>query len=69
MVLSLVCKGGQLTGISADLVASVTDTGSWQQVSLPAFTPTQKGVVEIEVQAYGNTYTGYVDDLTVTQAA
>ena len=45
---------------------------TWEQISF-TFTPTQKGVVEIEVYAFrnttGGTYLGYYDDLTVSQAA
>jgi hypothetical protein len=40
---------------------------TWQQVSL-SFTPTETGVVEILAECWGgSTYTGYVDDLSITQ--
>jgi hypothetical protein len=40
---------------------------TWQQVSI-SFTPTQNGVYDIYVYAFGGTtFTGYVDDLEVTQ--
>ena len=41
---------------------------TWERVSL-SFTPTETGVVEIFAYAYGGTtYTGYVDDLSISQA-
>jgi len=60
--------GYQVAGQDTDLSATLTDTGSWQQLSF-TFTPTEAGVVDIEVLAYGGTtYSVYVDDLEVSQA-
>jgi hypothetical protein len=59
-----------LAGIpNAGVISSMTAAAdTWEQVSL-TFTPTEQGVVEIFAYAYGgSTYTGYVDDLTITQA-
>jgi hypothetical protein len=59
-----------LAGIpNAGVISSMTAAAdTWEQVSL-SFTPTEQGVVEIFAYAYGgSTYTGYVDDLTITQA-
>jgi len=40
---------------------------TWEQISL-TFTPTEIGVVEIISECYGgSSYTGYVDDLSITQ--
>ena len=54
---------------NAGVISSMTAAAdTWEQVSL-TFTPTEQGVVEIFAYAYGgSTYTGYVDDLTITQA-
>lgn len=59
-----------LAGIpAAGVIGSMTAAAdTWEQVSL-SFTPTESGVVEIFAYAYGGTnHTGYVDDLTITQA-
>lgn len=59
-----------LAGIpTAGVIGSMTAAANtWEKVSL-SFTPTESGVVEIFVYAYGgSTYTGYVDDLTISQA-
>jgi hypothetical protein len=40
---------------------------TWEQVSI-SFTPTQNGVYDIYAYAFGGTtFTGYVDDVGVTQ--
>ena len=61
LTMKLVCKGGQLAGIAADVTASMTaaaDTWELVQISL---TPTEKGAVELEAHAYGGaTYNGWV---------
>lgn len=64
-----VCRGGQIAGVSADVVATASGSSStWEELTI-TFTPSEAGVVELEVQAYGGTtYSVYVDDLTVTQA-
>lgn len=59
-----------LAGIpAAGVIGSMTAAAdTWERVSL-SFTPTESGVVEIFAYAYGgSTFTGYVDDLTITQA-
>lgn len=65
----LVCKGGQIAGVSADVTDSASGSAStWEELEI-TFTPSEAGVVELEVQTYGGTtYNVYVDDLTVTQA-
>jgi len=65
----LVCKGGQLAGVTSDVVASmVAAADTWEQLTL-TFTPTEAGVIEIEAQFYGgSTYSGYVSDATFNQA-
>jgi len=65
--LRLICKGGQISGVPDDVATLATSTNSWQQVSI-SFTPTEIGVVEILAEAWGGTtFSGWVDDLTITQ--
>jgi len=63
LTLSLVCPGGQITGVASDVsdsVAEIADT--WEQMSI-TLTSTETGAVTVEAQAYGGSaYTGYVDD-------
>jgi len=68
LVMRLRIKGGQIGGVSSDAVSYMTASAdTWQQVSL-SFTPTETGVVEILAECWGgSTYTGYVDDLSITQ--
>lgn len=63
------CRGGQIAGVSADVTDSMTAIAdTWEELEI-TFTPSEKGVVEIEAVCYGgSTYTFYVDDLTVSQA-
>jgi len=65
----LICRGGQLAGVAADVVDTMTAAAdTWEQRTI-TFTPTEAGVIEIEAWAYGGTtYSLYIDDLTVTQA-
>ena len=64
LTMKLVCKGGQLAGIAADVTTSMTaaiDTWELVQISL---TPTETGVVELEAHAYGGaTYNGWVSEM------
>lgn len=63
----LACPGGRIAGVPSDVVATLSATGSWEEQTI-TFTPTEAGVVEIEVWAYGGTtYNVYVDDMTITQ--
>jgi hypothetical protein len=68
LTMQLVCPANQPYGPSADTVSSISAAAdTWQQVSI-SFTPTQNAVFDIYVYVYGGTtYTGYVDDLGVTQ--
>jgi hypothetical protein len=68
LTMQLVCPGGQPYGPSTDTVASMTAAANtWEQVSI-SFTPTQNAVYDIYAYAFGGTtFTGYVDDLGVTQ--
>lgn len=68
LTMQLVCPAGQPYGLSTDTTASITAVAdTWQQVSI-SFTPTQNAVFDIYVYVFGGTtFTGYVDDLEVSQ--
>jgi hypothetical protein len=68
LTMQLVCPANQPYGPTSDTVASMTAAAdTWQQVSI-SFTPTQNAVYDIFVYVYGGTtFTGYVDDMGVTQ--
>jgi hypothetical protein len=61
-------KGGQIAGVTNDVISYMTAAAdTWQQVSV-SFTPTEAGVVEILAECWGGTtFTGYIDDLSITQ--
>lgn len=69
LVMRLRLKGGQIAGVSSDVISYMTAAAdTWEQVSL-SFTPSEAGVVEILGECWGGTtHTGYIDDLTITQA-
>jgi hypothetical protein len=68
LTLRLVCKGGQIAGVSSDVVSAISTTNAWEEETI-TFTPTEAGVVEITAEAWGGTtLSGWVDDLTITQA-
>ncbi len=66
----LICRGNQIPGVTSD-VSAIMSVGAdtWEQLSI-SFTPTCKGTVLIEAQVYGGTtYTCYISDFSVSQAA
>ena len=67
--MELVCPAYQITGVTTEQASSITASAdTWEELTI-TFTPTQAGVVEIYARAYGgSTYSGYVDDVTITQA-
>ena len=68
LTMRLVIKGGQIAGVATDVASTVTTTNAWEEETI-AFTPTETGVVEITAEAWGGTtFSGWVDDLTITQA-
>ncbi len=69
LTMRLVCKGGQIAGVSSDVVDAMTAAAdTWAEQTI-TFTPTEVGVVEITAEAWGGTtFSGWVDDLTITQA-
>jgi hypothetical protein len=68
LTMQLVCPANQPYGPSTDTTASISAAAdTWQQVSI-SFTPTQNAVFDIYVYVFGGTtFTGYVDDLGVSQ--
>lgn len=65
----LVCRGGQIAGVSNDVTATKASDTNWEELTI-TFTPTEAGVVEIDAWAYysaGNSNV-YVEDMTITQA-
>ena len=68
LTMRLVCKGGQIAGVSSDVTSSIATTNAWEELTI-TFTPTETGVVEITAEAWGgSTFSGWVDDMTITQA-
>jgi hypothetical protein len=66
---ALLCKGGQIAGVSADVSSSMTAAiNTWEELTI-TFTPSEAGVVEIEGLFYGGTtLNGYISDMTISQA-
>jgi len=62
-------KGGQITGYSSDLTATLADNTDWQELTI-TFTPTDAGVFEVEALAEYVTANAnvYIDNITVSQA-
>jgi len=69
LTMRLVCKGGQIAGVTSDVVSAMTAAAdTWEEETI-TFTPTEVGVVEITAEAWGGTtYSGWVDDMTISQA-
>jgi hypothetical protein len=69
LTMRLVCKGGQIAGVTTDVVSAMTAAANtWEEETI-TFTPTEIGVVEITAEAWGGTtFSGWVDDMTITQA-
>lgn len=70
LTVGIKCARDQLAGIATDQSATISAAAdTWEEVTI-TFTPTEAGVVEIEAFAYGGTTNyGYIDDMTLTQAA
>ena len=68
LTMGLRIKGNQIAGVTNDITSYMTAAAdTWQQVTL-SFTPTEAGVVEILAECFGGTtYTGYIDDISITQ--
>jgi hypothetical protein len=68
LIFRLRVKGGQIAGVTNDVISYMTAAAdTWEQVSL-SFTPTEAGVVELLAECWGgSTYTGYIDELSIIQ--
>jgi len=63
----LICRGGQLAGISNDVTAVAADSTDWQQLTIQV-TPTETGVLRFGFQVWGSaTATCHIDDFGVSQ--
>jgi hypothetical protein len=69
LTMRLMCKGGQIAGVTADQVSTMSAAAdTWEELTI-TFTPTEVGVVEITAEAWGGTtFSGWVDDMTISQA-
>jgi hypothetical protein len=69
MGMKIVCKGGQIAGVSSDVQSYLTTTtGEYQLVSI-TFTPTEIGVVGIECHVWGSLNSnGWIDDISISQS-
>lgn len=69
LTVNLVCPGGQIPGVASDVSTAMTAAAdTWETVTI-TFTPTKAGAVDIYAYASGGTtYSGYVCNLTASQA-
>jgi hypothetical protein len=69
LTMRLICPGGQITGVSNNVSSDMTAAANtWETVTI-TFTPTKAGAVDIYAHAFGgSTFSGYVCNLTATQA-
>lgn len=69
LTMRLVCPGGQISGVTSDVTSDMTAAANtWETVTI-TFTPTKAGGVDIYAYAFGGTtYSGYVCNLTASQA-
>lgn len=68
LTMRLVCPGGQISGVPNDVFSDVSATNAWETETI-TFTPTKAGGVEIWAYAFGGTtFSGYVCNLTASQA-
>jgi len=69
LTMRLACPGGQISGVTTDVTSDMTAAANtWETVTI-TFTPTKAGGVDIYAQAFGgSTYSGYVCNLTASQA-
>lgn len=70
MTIGIKVKGGFIAGVASDVAAEITAAAdTWEEISL-TFTPTEAGVVELlgYAHATATTYSGWWDDVTITQA-
>jgi hypothetical protein len=63
----LVCRGGQLSGLTSDVIDTISvGINTWEDLVV-TFTPSESGVVEIEAWVYGGTVNSvYVDNVRIS---
>ncbi len=65
LTLKLVCVDIEGSSVSSSMTAGAN---VWEELTV-TLTPSEKGVVQVFVEAYGGTtYSGWVDDMTISQA-
>ena len=69
LTMRLICPGGQIVGVTNDVYSDMTAAAdTWETVTI-TFTPTKPGGVDIYAYAFGGTtYSGYVCNLSASQA-
>jgi hypothetical protein len=69
LTMRLVCPGGQISGVATDVFTDMTAAANtWETVTI-TFTPTKAGGVDIYAYAFGGTtFSGFVSNLTASQA-
>lgn len=69
LTMRLECPGGQISGVPSDVFTDMTAAANtWETVTI-TFTPTKAGAVDIYAYAFGGTtFSGYVCNLTASQA-
>lgn len=64
----LFLRGGQINGAPSDVSASASGIANVYEQLTISFTPTEAGVVDVELQAYGGTtFNAWFDDMTISQ--
>lgn len=65
----LYVEGRQIAGVNNDVYVTTTGSaGAWEQLTT-TFTPTETGVVEVQMRVWGgNTYNLWIDDFSMSQA-
>lgn len=69
LTIGLMIPGNQIDGIASDVLTPMTaSANTWEELTVTA-TPTESGVIDVMMYAYGGTtYHGYVHNQTITQA-
>lgn len=69
LTMRLCCPGGQISGVDTDVTSDMTAAANtWETVTV-TFTPSKPGGVDIYAYAFGGTtLSGYVCNLTASQA-
>ena len=69
LTMRIICPGGQISGVSSDVISDMTAAAdTWETLTI-TFTPTKAGGVDIYAHAFGGTtFSGYVCNLTASQA-